>query len=196
MLAAREEGAAASLATFAGDDEAIARWPSPCSTRSPTWTAWAVRCSARCAPWPLPSSPGGRLWRAAELVREHRGDGHLAAAVALGFEAPTLNVLTELWLGFAVGEYSGTRGMSADAQAAAVGAISRGVDGWRTADSPTPAGRRATALEAATDVSQQALVDALGPSIEGIIERGRGDLRMRSSPPSSFPTDPRKRAGG
>ncbi len=31
---------------------------------------------------PVPDSPHGRLWRAAELVREHRGDGHLAAVVA------------------------------------------------------------------------------------------------------------------
>ena len=35
-------------------------------------------------PWPGP--PHLRLWHAATLVREHRGDGHIAANVAAGFD--------------------------------------------------------------------------------------------------------------
>jgi hypothetical protein len=143
---------------------------------------------------PLPASPGGRLWRAAELVREHRGDGHLAAAVALGFEALTLNVLTELWLGYALGEYSGTRGMSAEAQAAAIDALQ--ARGWVADGVLTPAGQAARdELESATDVSQQALVDALGPSIESIIDQAAA-ISDSIVAAKSFPTDPRKRAGG
>lgn len=34
---------------------------------------------------PRPTSAVGRLWRAATLLREHRGDGHVAALVARGF---------------------------------------------------------------------------------------------------------------
>ena len=33
---------------------------------------------------PVPASASGRLWQAAELVREHRGDGHLATLVSAG----------------------------------------------------------------------------------------------------------------
>ena len=73
--------------------------------------AWAGHCSARCGACRVPTSPHGRLWRAAELVREHRGDGHLAAVVAAGIEHVAINVLTELWVGFGVGEYSATRGL-------------------------------------------------------------------------------------
>ena len=52
---------------------------------------------------PLPDTPAGRAWRAAELVREHRGDGHLAASVAAGLDAVEMNVLTEVWLAYPVG---------------------------------------------------------------------------------------------
>jgi hypothetical protein len=31
---------------------------------------------------PVPDDPMGRLWRAADLVREHRGDGHIAAWIS------------------------------------------------------------------------------------------------------------------
>jgi hypothetical protein len=51
--------------------------------------------------------PSARLG-AAELVREHRGDGHLAAPVAAGLDVVTMNVLT-VWLGYPPGEYSATR---------------------------------------------------------------------------------------
>ena len=47
---------------------------------------------------PVPIDPFGRAWRASELVREHRGDGDLAASVAAGLDMVTMNVLTELWL--------------------------------------------------------------------------------------------------
>jgi hypothetical protein len=33
---------------------------------------------------PEPADPYGRLWRSATIVREHRGDGHIAALVAAG----------------------------------------------------------------------------------------------------------------
>jgi hypothetical protein len=36
---------------------------------------------------PVPSDPYGQLWRAATIVREHRGDGHIAALVAAGLGA-------------------------------------------------------------------------------------------------------------
>ena len=86
-----------------------------------------------------PDSSAGRLWRAAELVREHRGDGHLAALVAVGLGAAEANVLTELWLGFGRGEYSGTRGFGSDA------------------------------LAAATDAGEWKLVDACGPELDELI---------------------------
>ncbi len=143
---------------------------------------------------PVPSSPGGRLWRAAELVREHRGDGHLAALVGAGLDAVEANVLTERWLGFALGEYSATRGFGADALADAVSRLQ--ARGWMEGDDLTESGRAArAAIEAATDAGQQALVDACGDDLDGIVTMAT-DISARLIGARAFPADPRKRAGG
>jgi hypothetical protein len=143
---------------------------------------------------PLPTSPHGRLWRAGELVREHRGDGHLGACVASGLDMATLNVLTELWLGFAPGEYSATRGCAPDVVARTMSALSE--RGWLAGELLTPAGRRARdEIEAATDRSQDALVDALGSRLDDLVERAEA-VSAKVLAARAFPHDPRKRAAG
>jgi len=42
---------------------------------------------------PVPAEPLARLWRAATVLREHRGDGHIAALVAADIDAPEALVL-------------------------------------------------------------------------------------------------------
>jgi hypothetical protein len=139
-------------------------------------------------------SPAGRLWRAAELVREHRGDGHLAALATAGLDAVEANVLTELWLGFGLGEYSSTRGFGPDAIAAAVGALER--RGWLSDGQLTDVGRVVrSGIEAATDVSQQRLVEACGGDLDAIVAAAAA-VSDRLVEARSFPADPRKRAGG
>jgi hypothetical protein len=47
---------------------------------------------------PVPDDPVARLWHAATLLREHRGDGHIAALVAEGIggtESHVLHTLSE-----------------------------------------------------------------------------------------------------
>ena len=58
---------------------------------------------------PVPDTPMGRLWRAADLVREHRGDGHIAAWVSRT-DSCEITVLTELAWGLQPGAYVFTRG--------------------------------------------------------------------------------------
>ncbi len=141
-----------------------------------------------------PDSPAGRLWRAAELVREHRGDGHLAALATAGLDAAEANVLTELWLGFDLGEYSGTRGFGPDALAAAVADLER--RGWLSDGQLTGAGRMArSSIEASTDVSQQRLVDACATDLDVIVV-GADVISTRLIEARCVPADPRKRAGG
>ncbi len=143
---------------------------------------------------PVPSSPGGRLWRAAELVREHRGDAHLAALVAAGLDAVEANVLTERWLGFGLGEYSATRGFGAEALAAGVSRLQ--ARGWMAGDELTDSGRAArAAIETSTDAGQQALVEACGDDLEEVIVRA-ADISSRLIEARACPADPRKRAGG
>jgi hypothetical protein len=139
-------------------------------------------------------SAGGRLWRAAELVREHRGDGHLAVLVAAGLGAAEANVLTELWLGFGVGEYSGTRGFGPEALAGAVADLER--RGWLSGAQLTDAGRHArSAIEVATDAGEQRLVDLCGQTLEEMVAAAEA-ISARLVEAQSFPADPRKRAGG
>jgi Helix-turn-helix family len=67
---------------------------------------------------PGTDDPVGRLWRAADLVREHRGDGHIAAWIG-AVDSTEVTVLTELWWGLEPGSYVWTRGWDGDDVAAA-----------------------------------------------------------------------------
>jgi hypothetical protein len=69
-------------------------------------------------PVPGTDDPVGRLWRAADLVREHRGDGHIAAWIG-AVDSTEITVLTELWWGIEPGSYVWTRGWDGDDVAAA-----------------------------------------------------------------------------
>ncbi len=143
---------------------------------------------------PVPDDPHGRLWRAAELVREHRGDTHLAACVAAGLTMAEMNVFTEVWLGYPVGEYSSTRGFDADALAVAVaGLVARG---WLVDGALTATGRAARdRLEEVTDAGQRQLVEALGSDVDELITQLSviGEVVVASR---AAPADPRKRAAG
>jgi hypothetical protein len=142
----------------------------------------------------LPASPAGRLWRAAELVREHRGDGHLAMLVGSGLDAVEANVFTERWLGYGLGEYSGTRGFGPEALGVAVARLES--RGWMAAGELTDAGRAAReAIEAGTDASQVSLVQACGSALDDIVA-GAEAISARLVAARSFPADPRKRAAG
>lgn len=143
---------------------------------------------------PVPNEPGGRLWRAAELVREHRGDGHLAVMVGAGLDAVESNVLTELWLGYGFGEYSGTRGWSADRLGEARMSLQR--RGWVDDTGLSAVGvRERVRLEQATDDSQSHLIAALGDDLEGVIDAAAAISSALLRVPA-FPADPRKRAAG
>ena len=53
----------------------------------------------------IPEEPVARLWHAANLLREHRGDGHNAALVALGIGGTEAHVLMALALGMKAEEF-------------------------------------------------------------------------------------------
>jgi Helix-turn-helix family len=143
---------------------------------------------------PTPSTAHGRLWRGAELVREHRGDGHLAVSLDQGLSGLELNVLTELWLGYPLGEYAATRGFSPDRiDAAADALVGRG---WIADHSLTEEGRRARqTLEEATDRAQDVLVTRLGDRLDWAIATA-DRLSRQAVDAGAFPADSRKRAAG
>ena len=100
-LAAREQGSAAALRRILGD---LADTPGlahaadlavQAATSAPT-EGRALYAALRALP--VPEEPVARLWHAATLLREHRGDGHVAALIAAGIggtEAHVLHALSE-----------------------------------------------------------------------------------------------------
>jgi hypothetical protein len=143
---------------------------------------------------PRLDDPYGRLWRAADLVREHRGDGHVAAAIATGLDPVRMGILGEVWLGYPVGEYSGTRAWPAEAQAAGIARLE--ADGLLAGGAITDAGRAARdAVEAATDRAQDALIDEIGADLAGVTAALDGWSQLCVAA-KAFPPDARKRAAG
>ena len=138
--------------------------------------------------------PYARLWRAADLVREHRGDSHIAACVAAGLDPVRMGVLSEAWVGYPVREYSGTRAWSPDVLDAAVARLE--ADGMLAAGELTEAGREfRDEIEAATDLAQGELLDAIGGELDAVTTQLDAWSR-RCVEARAFPPDVRKRAAG
>jgi hypothetical protein len=197
ILIARQSGAAAGLAASTGSiDPAVIETLGSLllvALREIDGTGRPLFSGLRALP--VPTDPHGALWRGAELVREHRGDGHLAASIAAGMGAIEMNILTELWLGYPLGEYSSTRGFSASRLAGAAAGLQE--RGWLTAErSLTAEGRdlRDT-IELATDASQHALLEALGGDADWILTSATL-ISSAILASHAAPADARKRAAG
>jgi len=135
-----------------------------------------------------------RLWWACDLVREHRGDSHVAAAAAAGVGPIEMNILTELWLGLPLLSYTSTRSWSTESMASSVSALQ--ARGWVADDALTPAGRSVRAeIESRTDLQEQSLVENLGQPHGEVCSRlnAWGDLCIAAG---QFPPDVLKRAAG
>lgn len=74
---------------------------------------------------PTPESSLGRLWHAATLLREHRGDGHIATLVTEGISGRTSHVLHALGTGLPPEMYQVTRDFTAEEWAAERGRLER-----------------------------------------------------------------------
>ncbi len=100
-LAAREQGSVAALRRILGDlvdTPGLAR-AADLATRAATSAPTEGRIMyAALRALPVPEEPMARLWHAATMLREHRGDGHVAALVVAGIggtEAHVLHALSE-----------------------------------------------------------------------------------------------------
>lgn len=116
----------------------------------------------------LPGDPIGDAWRMADLLREYRGDAHVATWTAAGVDATEIGLLTELYWGLPMRSYIRTRAWSSeDLDAAEERLAARGL----VADGAlTQAGREAReAIEVATDRCCRPFVEALGDDLDDLV---------------------------
>lgn len=153
-IAARERGSAAALRRILGnlaDTPGLAR-AADIATKAATSAPTEGRILyAALRTVPVPEEPVARLWHAATLLREHRGDGHIAALVTEGIGRTEAHVLHALSQDMRAEEYGRVHHLPAPQLAAVVeGMRSRGLidaSGWLS-----DAGRACKArVEAVTD---------------------------------------------
>src|SRR3954447_25162893 len=98
ILAAREEGAVASLRELLPDAdvaEAVRLLRRATDLAATDVAGRPLFAGLVSLPWP--ADPLGRLWHATNLLREYRGDVHVAANVAAGLTGLQMNLMTEYW---------------------------------------------------------------------------------------------------
>ncbi|WP_410571490.1 SCO6745 family protein [Amycolatopsis sp. cmx-4-61] len=166
-LAARERGCVAGMRRILGDladDPAVARAGHlllKAATSAPV-EGRALYAALRALP--VPQEPVARLWHAATLLREHRGDGHIVALVAEGIGGTEAHVLHALSAGMRPQDFGRVWHLPA-AQLDAVidGMRARGLvgsDGWLTTEGRATKDR----VEALTDRLAEAPYHALTPT--------------------------------
>ncbi len=168
MLAAREEATIESLAeVLDGADVTPVVTALRRGVEAADGTGRPMYSGLRSLGWP--DHPVGQLWRACELVREHRGDGHVAACISSGLGPVAMNIVTELWMGMPLGQLTvWQRGCSEDAVAATLADLERR---GLVADSQlTATGRRLRDdIEERTDAMQQSVIDAIGDDLDAAV---------------------------
>jgi hypothetical protein len=162
MLAARRDGATAQLERLLGDvadpqdvKRATALLYELTDGVDPSGRMLYAGLSVQ----PRPESTFGDLWHAADLVREHRGDGHIASWIPFT-DSTEITVLTELAWGIPPRSYVFTRGWSEEEVDAAYERLTeRGlIDG----DHMTDAGvALRDQIEAATDSATRSVTERL-----------------------------------
>ena len=148
-----------------------------------------------------PGSPLADVWHAGDLLREYRGDAHIAAWTSAGLTAPEIGLLTELYWGLPLRSYIRTRAWSnADLDDAEAGLRDRGL---LTPAGPSTSGPSTSGLtdrgrqqrediEIATDRAMDCALSALGPDapeLFGILEPWGVAIRKAGGYLSSGPHD-------
>jgi hypothetical protein len=166
-LAARERGCVAALRRILGelvDDPGIARAGDLLLTAATSAPVEGRALYAALRALPVPQESVARLWHAATLLREHRGDGHTVALMAEGVGGTEAHVLHALSVDMPAKEFGRVSHLPAAALSAVIdGMRARGLvgaDGWLTATGRATKQR----VEALTDRLAEPPYNALSPT--------------------------------
>jgi len=166
-LAARQQGCVTALEAILGDlvgSPDLARAVELLTTAAISAPLEGRPMYAALRSLPLPEEPVARLFHAASLLREHRGDGHIAALVAHGIGGLEAHVLVALDLGIPARSFGRIHHLPPAMLTDLVDRMKvRGLIEDETTF--TPAGRRTKdRVEALTDELAAAPYDALAPT--------------------------------
>ena len=194
IRAAREAGAVTALHTVLGAPERVAEVTGALRRGVEAADTAGRSLFAGLAGLPWPTDELGRLWHACSMLRELRGDSHLAAFVAAGLTGLEANILTELQVGWPLHSYTATRGWPPEAMnLATINLRERGLIGD---DALTGAGASLRAdIEEATDRQLAPVRDAIGPALFDILPPLQ-EWSRQIVEHGWFPPDPYKRASG
>ncbi len=155
-------------------------------------TGRALFSGLQSRPWP--ASPIGQLWRACNMLREHRGDSHIAAYITACLSPVAMNILTELYVGMPLGSFVATRGWSPEVISATIEQLQK--KELIAEDTLTPAGLHLREeIEKQTDAMEQPLVEAIGDDLDALVTQldAWSELCIKAG---GFPPNTQKRAAG
>jgi Helix-turn-helix family len=168
ILTAREEGATASLRRILGDEpDGLPFATGVLSRMAAAGPAEGRYLHSGLLSLGFPGDPMGDFWRAADLVREHRGDSHIAAWIDADLDATEVGLLTDPWRGQPLKSWVRSRGWTDDELDAACDRLRsrRLLDG----DELTPAGfELREQIESATDDMERRVVAAMGDDADAL----------------------------
>lgn len=173
IFAARRAGAVAQLRRVCGEAGADVGWVSARLERA----ADAIEEPGRPlfaglrSQWDDPSDPWTRLFHLGDMLREARGDAHVAAWTAAGVDAVEIGLVTEAYMGLPLRTYIRTRGWNDDELNAAADRLR--ARGWLDdTDTLTEHGRDAREdIERATDRAMTSAIAAVGDDVDDCCAR-------------------------
>ena len=171
ILQARREGAVASLHRLLGepDESQIQRAVELLQRAFDVAEHAGHPLYAGLRSLPFPDEPLARLWRCCDMLREHRGDSHIAVWTRAGLRPIEIQLLSEIQLGIPPKTYSATRGWTPQQMDAALDEM-RG-RGWlddQNALTPQGAAFR-DRIESDTDEMEVPLIDAIGDDLDELL---------------------------
>lgn len=192
IRAARDRGALAQLERLLGREPAGADVVEAALVRG----AEAVPTEGRALTAGLmalddPDHPLGTIFRRGDVLREYRGDSHIACWVAAGLSAIEIGLLTELYWGLPLRSYSRTRGWTQDQYDVAIAGLRE--QGLLDGDGFSEQGQALRErIEVETDALMAPVLEAIGDDLAVVLETledwGR-TIRAGRGYPASGPHD-------
>ena len=187
ICAARTDGAIAQLRRILGDEpdgldrvnELLARAVEPLRPEGRSLFAGSPRSASPTTRW-------RRVWRRGDMLREFRGDSHIAAWISAGLDATEIGLLTELYWGLPLRIVQPHPGVDRRAVRRRDRAPGVARPASPTARSPTPAGQLREDVEVDTDDQMRPAIDALGDDVDELFTLlapwGEADPRRQGLP--------------